>query len=401
MSDLAAPPLRLLFWETTAGCNLECAHCRRLDVSHELMKNDLSTAQARRMIADLAGFSSNILVFSGGEPLIRPDVFELATFAKQQGLIIALASNGTLIDPAMARKIADTGFHRVSISLDGANAATHDGLRMLPGSFTKALDALRHLHEAGVSTQVNCTIARHDAHQLEAVLRTAESVGADAMHYFLLVPVGCGEEIADDQMLDAHEVETRLHELVELAETTDLQVKATCAPHYYRIIRQDAAAKGKPMPKRQAHGHPGGHPGGAGRAPTNGGGHPGQDRSTKAMEAVTKGCLAGTGVCFVSHQGDVFPCGYLPTTAGNVTQQSIRDIWATSEVFAQLRNPNLLGGKCGPCEFKHVCAGCRARAFYQYGDFLAEEPVCEYVPVRYDASAESAPDRNTTSEATT
>ena len=252
------------------------------------------------------------------------------------------------------------------------------------------------LHEAGVSTQVNCTIARHDAHQLEDVLRTAESVHADAMHYFLLVPVGCGEEIADDQMLDAHEVETRLHELVQLAETTELQVKATCAPHYYRILRQDAVAKGKPMPKRQSHGHPGG----AGRGPSNGGSHPGQDRRTMAMQAVTKGCLAGTGVCFVSHQGDVFPCGYLPTIAGNVTRQSIREIWETSDIFAQLRNPDLLGGKCGACEFKHVCAGCRARAFYQYGDFLAEEPVCEYVPVRFAASSAPAPERNTASEAT-
>jgi len=232
---------------------------------------------------------------------------------------------------------------------------------------------------------------------LADVLRLAESVGADAMHYFLLVPVGCGEQIADDQMLDAPAVEARLREIYELTEATELQVKATCAPHYYRIIRQEAKARGKPMPKRQdrpsAAGQPGrGHPNGAGHPPAPGPGHPGghpghpdaarDAEATAAMSAVTKGCLAGTAVCFVSHEGDVFPCGYLPVSAGNVTRQSIADIWASSEVFAKLRDPDLLEGKCGYCEFKHVCAGCRARAFYQYGDFLAEEPFCEFTPTR-------------------
>ena len=132
------PPLRLLFWETTAGCNLECVHCRRLDVSHELMKNDMSTEQARGMIDDLAAFSSCILVFSGGEPLMRPDVFDLAAHARQKGLIIALASNGTMIDRAVASRIAETGFHRVSVSLDGSDSATHDRFRQLPGSFDRA-----------------------------------------------------------------------------------------------------------------------------------------------------------------------------------------------------------------------------------------------------------------------
>lgn len=393
------PPLRLLFWETTAGCNLECVHCRRLDVSHELMKTDMTTEQAGRMIDDLAGFARCILVFSGGEPLMRPDVFELAAHARDKGLLIALASNGTLINRRVAERIAETGFHRVSVSLDGADAKTHDGFRKLPGSFQQALDGLAHLHEVGVSTQVNCTIAKHDAHQLADVLRLAESVGAEAMHYFLLVPVGCGEQIADDQMLDAPAVETRLREIYELTEGTELQVKATCAPHYYRIIRQEAKARGKPMPKRQDHpsaaGHPGaGPPPGAGQPPSTGAGHPGaagDAEASAAMGAVTKGCLAGTAVCFVSHEGDVFPCGYLPVPAGNVTRQSIADVWASSDVFTKLRDPDLLEGKCGCCEFKHVCAGCRARAFYQYGDFLAEEPFCEFTPTRMAPADRSRP----------
>lgn len=361
------PPLRLLFWETTAGCNLECIHCRRLDVSHELMKSDMSTEQARCMIDDLASFARCILVFSGGEPLMRPDVFDLASHARAKGLLIALASNGTLIDETMAGRIADTGFHRVSISLDGADATTHDGFRKLPGSFDRAVRGLKLLRQAGVSTQVNCTIARHNANQLKAVLKLAESVDATAMHYFLLVPVGCGEQIAEDQMLDAAEVERRLLEVYDLEQATTLQVKATCAPHYYRIIRQQAKARGTPMPRQ--HGHPHAH---AGRGDAG--------NAQLAMGAVTKGCLAGTAVCFVSHEGDVFPCGYLPVSAGNVTRQSLADIWANSEVFAKLRDPNLLEGKCGCCEYRNVCSGCRARAFYEHGNYLAEEPYCTFVP---------------------
>ncbi len=367
------PPLRLLFWETTAGCNLECIHCRRLDVSHELMKSDMTTGQARRMIDDLAGFSRCILVFSGGEPLMRPDVFDLAAHARDAGLLIALASNGTLIDETMAGRIADTGFHRVSISLDGADARTHDGFRKLPGSFERAITGLNRLRHAGVSTQVNCTIARHNADQIGAVLKLAHSVGATAMHYFLLVPVGCGEQIADDQMLDASEVEQRLLEINDLAQTADLLVKATCAPHYHRVIRQVAKARGTPMPGRT------GHPSARRGTP-----HEPDDADAvdphAAMGAVTKGCLAGTAVCFVSHEGDVFPCGYLPICAGNVTRQNLSDIWADSDVFAKLRNPDLLEGKCGCCEFRNVCGGCRARAFYEHRNYLAEEPYCSFIP---------------------
>jgi radical SAM protein with 4Fe4S-binding SPASM domain len=370
------PPLRLLFWETTAGCNLECSHCRRLDVSHELMRTDMTTVQARQMIDELAAFARCILVFSGGEPLMRPDVFDLAAHARAKELLIALASNGTLIDWPTARRIADTGFHRVSVSLDGADAATHDSFRKLPGSFRLAIEGLRNLREVGVSTQVNCTIARHNAHQLGDVLKLAESLGADAMHYFLLVPVGCGEQIADDQMLDGPQVEQRLREIYDLEQATTLQVKATCAPHYYRVIRQEAKAKRRrdeeiadsaelSTPHSALSTHSSAH---------------------AAMGAVTKGCLAGTAVCFVSHEGDVFPCGYLPVSAGNVTKQSLAEIWAGNSVFASLRDPGLLEGKCGCCEYKNVCAGCRARAFYQFGDFLAEEPYCEFTPSRMSAS---------------
>lgn len=352
-TDRSWPTLRLVFWETTSRCNLRCAHCRRLDTADEAAAADLSTTQAQAMIESLAAFASPILVFSGGEPLMRPDLFELAAVARERGLPIALASNGALVDESMARRIHAAGFQRVSISLDGADAATHDGLRGLDGSFDAAVAALKRLRAAGVATQINCTIARHDMTQLPEVVALGERLGATAVHFFLLVPVGCGEQIAEAMMLSPREVEDALGRLADLAETSALHVKATCAPQYYRILRQRGS---KP----------------SGRA---------ADAAGPAKGTAAKGCLAGTAVCFVSHRGEVFGCGYLPVVAGDVTRQSFETLWRDSEVFRKLRDPAALRGKCGRCEYVGLCGGCRARAYYAFGDFLAEEPACIYQPV--------------------
>lgn len=357
--------LRLLFWESTAACNLECIHCRRLDVAKELAKEDLTTQEAFRFIDDLATMGNPILVLSGGEPLYRPDIFEIARYAADTGRVkVAMATNGTLIDERIAKKIVEAGVERVSISLDGADAKTHDEFRKLPGSFEKALHGFRLLKKLGMSLQINSTIANHNVHQLQDLYQLALQLRADALHIFMLVPVGCGVEIAEDQMLSAQKYEETLNLFYDLAREAKIQTKATCAPHYFRILRQRAKETGgMPAikdPHLRGHGMPkGGHP---------------------SMAAMTKGCLAGTGVCFISHKGEVFPCGYLPVTSGNVRTKSFAEIWRTSEVFAKLRNPDLLGGKCGDCEYKKVCEGCRARAFYQTGDYMAEEPYCIYVP---------------------
>ncbi|HHT9120519.1 MAG TPA: radical SAM protein [Candidatus Hypogeohydataceae bacterium YC41] len=381
-------PLRLLFWESTAACNLECIHCRRLDVAKELAKEDLTTQEAFRFIDDLATMGSPILVLSGGEPLYRPDIFTIARYAANTGRVkVAMATNATLIDERIAKKIVEAGVERVSISLDGVDAKTHDEFRKLPGSFERALHGFSLLKKLGMSLQINSTIANHNVHQLRDLYQLALKLGADALHIFMLVPVGCGVEIAEDQMLSAQKYEETLNLFYDLAMEAKIQTKATCAPHYFRILRQ-RAKEGGGIPTKDPHlmggmgmpgqaGHPGhGHPGasasgGPGAMPK--GGHP-------SMAAMTKGCLAGTGVCFISHKGEVFPCGYLPVTSGNVRTTSFAEIWRTSEVFAKLRNPDLLGGKCGACEYKKVCEGCRARAFYQTGDYMAEEPYCIYVP---------------------
>jgi radical SAM protein with 4Fe4S-binding SPASM domain len=244
------------------------------------------------------------------------------------------------------------------------------------------------------------TIARHNAHQLPDVLQLARNLGADALHTFLLVPVGCGVDIAASQMVPPEEYERMLNWFYDQSLAGGIELKATCAPHYFRVARQRRAADRRaaeqlariapaqphtsPSPKpssigptemtmpgstgielkRQGVGQPVGHPGG----------HPSD------LNAMTKGCLAGTGVCFVSHEGEVYPCGYLPVVAGDLRKQTFSDIWDNAPVFHALRDTAGLKGKCGCCEFRNVCMGCRARAYAATGDFMDEEPFCVYEP---------------------
>ncbi len=345
---------RLIFWELTTGCNLRCIHCRAS--ATELMSpDDLSYAESCRVVDQIAEYAPLILVLSGGEPLWRRDVFDLSKRAKSHGMRVALATNGTMVDEAMAARIQEADIERVSISLDGSDAATHDTFRGHSGAFDAAVRGIRCLKDIGISTQINTTISRHNVHQLPKVLKLAQELGVDAFHLFLLVPVGCGLTIKDDQTIQGDEAEQILNWFYDRSLDSNLELKATCAPQYYRIVRQR-------------------------RAETRRAGVTLPDLPTHGMHAVTRGCLAGTGVCFISHLGEVFPCGYLPVAAGDLRKENFRDIWEKSEIFQELRDTDVLTGKCGICEFKNVCLGCRARAYGMTGDYLAEEPFCIYEP---------------------
>lgn len=368
MNPTSYPPPRLIFWETTAGCNLECIHCRRITVANQLLPQDLTTQEAFGLIDQVAAFAKPIFVLSGGEPLFRPDIFDIARHASDAGLIVALATNATLIDSSMARRIKESGIRRVSISFDGADAATHDLFRG-KGAFDRAIAGMNHLRALGVPYQINTTVARHNLHTMPETLAMAKEIGASALHLFLLVPVGCGVEIADDQQITPDEYERVLNWLYDSEIEGGIELKATCAPHYFRIVRQRQAAERRLGIVRT---RPASH-----QRQEHAGGNGGERH---AMNAMTKGCLAGTGVCFISHRGEVFPCGYLPIEAGNLRQQPFREIWEGSKLFAELRDPDLLDGKCGLCEFKRVCSGCRARAYGTTMEYLGEEPFCTYVP---------------------
>jgi radical SAM protein with 4Fe4S-binding SPASM domain len=367
------PPLRLVFWETTTGCNLACVYCRRLEVSYQLSKLDMDTEQSKTFIRSLPETGKPILVFSGGEPLMRPDLFDLAWEATKVGLPIALATNGTIMNDQLAARVRDVGFRRVSISFDGPDAATHDQFRG-PGAFELSIEGFMRLRKVGMSMQINTTIAKHNYKKLDETYKLAMDLGADALHIFMLVPVGCGMELDKSVMLTGDDYEAALNWIYDRSLEGKLHLKATCAPHYFRVMRQRAKQDGRPMPK---HAHPHKHMGHPGGASTSSSGSNHSD-----MTAMTKGCLAGQAVCFVSHTGEVFPCGYLPVSSGNVKQIPLPQIWRQSSIFADLRDDSNLEGKCGCCEFSKVCMGCRARAYGYTQNYLAEEPNCSYTPVR-------------------
>jgi AdoMet-dependent heme synthase len=343
---------RLVFWELTKKCNLNCIHCRA-ESENSQYEGELTFDEIRVIIDDIASHYSPIMVLTGGEPLYRPDIFRIASYAGGRGLKTALATNGTLIDREMADMIRESGIRRVSISLDGSTPESHDGFRGIPGSFENALRGIDFLRSAGVEFQINTTISRRNVGEIEDIMKLTERIGAKALHLFMLVPVGCGVEIAESEMISKEKYEEVLNWFYDKSRETALELKATCAPHYYRIMRQRARQEGRTIAFE-----------------------------TDGMAAMTRGCLAGTGVCFISHRGDVQPCGYLPVAVGNVRQRPFHDIWENSEIFASLRDLGNLTGKCGICEYKTFCAGCRARAYYESGDYMTDEPYCAYTPVR-------------------
>lgn len=342
---------RLIFWELTKRCNLRCRHCRA-EAEDELFEGELDTGSIKKNTDDIASFAHPILVLTGGEPLYREDIFDIAAHAKSRDFRLALATNGTLIDKALSAEIARY-FDRTSISIDGKNAESHDGFRGMPGSFENALNGARLLREAGAEFQFNTTVTKRNVDELENIVKLSEEMEAKALHIFMLVPVGCGIEIAESEMLSKERYEETLHWLYDRMKRTKMEFKATCAPPYYRVIRQKAKEEGREI-----------------------------TFETDGMAAMTRGCLAGSGVCFISHRGDVQPCGYLPLIAGNVNETNFRDIWKKAPLFLELRDLKKLKGKCGVCEFKAFCAGCRARAYYETGDYMEEEPYCVYIPKR-------------------
>jgi radical SAM protein with 4Fe4S-binding SPASM domain len=348
------PPPRLVYWELTKRCNLRCAHCRAVPEA-EADPHELSTPEGFRLIDELALIGRPLLVLTGGEPLLRDDLLVLANYARRRGLPSALATNGTLMTRAIARRIVSAGFTRVSISLDGPDAETHDGFRRVAGAFDAAVDGFIHLKELGMALQVNTTVTSHNRGRLEEIYELVRKLGAEAWHLFLLVPVGCGLEIGPSLQLTARDYEAVLWWIDELADREAMEIRATCAPHAQRIRLQRQAMFPSPSPL------------------------PSGERAGVRGET-RRGCLAGSGICFVSHRGEVFPCGYLPFNAGDLRRQSFADVWADSPVFADLRDPERLMGKCGRCEYRIVCGGCRARAFGQTGHYLGEEPACLYLP---------------------
>ena len=373
--------LRLVAWETTRNCNLSCVHCRAA-ATQGPYEGELSTGAGAKLLEEIAraarpepGRASGhpggppaghpgragegggppeafqpIVIITGGEPLLRPDIYDLASHGTGLGLRMVMAPNGTLLTADVAKRLVSCGIQRISISLDGAGPEIHDKFRGVPGAFQAALNGIRNAKEAGLAFQINTTVTQQNLADVEAVQEMAVKLGAAAHHVFLLVPTGRGKYILD-QAISADQYEETLNWFAARQAGVPMQLKATCAPHYYRIIRQRARAEGKSV-----------------------------TFASHGLDAVTRGCLGGTGFCFVSHTGIVQPCGFLDLNCGDVTKTPFDRVWRESEIFLKLRDYDNLKGKCGRCEYKAVCGGCRARAYEKTGDYLAEEPLCSYDP---------------------
>ncbi len=341
--------LRLIAWELTKRCNLACKHCRA-EATKGPAGNELTTGEIKGILDDIVSFSHPIIILTGGEPLLREDLLEIASYGTNLGLRMVLATNGTLLDKGWANALMDVGIKRVSISLDGATAKSHDEFRGLNGAFDLSLKGIDALRSVGLDFQINATVTKSNLDEISAIKDLAVKLSAVAYHIFLLVPMGRGS-ILKDELISAEEYERVLTWLAEQRGKAPLQVKATCAPQYYRILRQKAKEKGEKV-----------------------------TFNTYGLDAVTRGCLGGIGFCFISDEGKVQPCGYLNIECGDVRKNPLSDIWENSIIFNNLRDRRKYKGKCKYCEYWHVCGGCRARAYALTGDYLKAEPLCLYQP---------------------
>lgn len=340
---------RLIAWETTRACPLACKHCRAA-AQPEPASDELSTEEGFRLLENIAAFASPTIILTGGEPMLRPDIYDLASHARDLGLHAVMAPCGLLLNDETAKRLVESGIRYLSVSLDGASAASHDAFRGVPGAFEGSLRGIEAAKRAGLGFQINTTITQHNVSELPAILDLAKALGASVFNPFMLVPTGRGRLIAD-QEITPQQYEDTLMWLMEQQERQDIAIRVTCAPHYQRVLRQNGRAD--------------------------------------AASHAPKGCLGGKTFAFISCNGKVQICGFLDIACGDLRREGLnfRKIWEESEIFRRLRDPNSYTGRCGYCEFRFVCGGCRARAFAMTGDYLAEEPFCVYQPARRPGGA--------------
>ncbi len=294
------------------------------------------------------------MVLSGGEPLLRKDVFSIARYGTEKGLRMCLATNGSLVTDEICREIKNSGIKIVSMSLDGSNEEVHDNFRNQKGSFTAVIRAASLFKSHGIEFLLNSSFTKRNQSEIPKVYKLAKDLGATAWYLFMIVPTGRAEEIINE-LISKEDYEEILdwHYEMEKSEQ-DMLVRPTCAPHYYRVVLQRSKEEGEKF----------------------------QRRTLKFSTGGSKGCLAGQLICLINVDGDVYPCSYFPKAAGNVFNTPFKEVWENSQLFKEMRDFKSYKGKCGVCEYINVCGGCRARAYAITGDYLDEEPFCSYIPKR-------------------
>jgi len=346
--------LQLVAWEITGRCNLFCAHCRGSATS-DCVEGELTTQECFDLVDQILKVGNPILILTGGEPLCRPDFLQIAEYAANKGLRVVLGTNGTLLTDEIAAQLKAVPVSRIGISLDFPKAELQDEFRGKEGAYDAAMKGVSAARKAGIEVQINSTVTKLNIDYMEDLLSLALEAGAVAFHPFMLVPTGRGKGLEAVE-LSPERYEQTLNWIYDKQQQLGDRIffKPTDAPHYLRIVkqrqRQDCGAK----PRNKA--------------------------GDNAKNRITRGCLAGTGFCFVSSRGKVKGCGYLDIEAGDIKKDGFAEVWNNSPLFRSLRNLANLKGKCGGCEYKRICGGCRARAYEATGDYLQAEPYCIYQP---------------------
>jgi radical SAM protein len=365
----------LAIWEVTQSCDLTCKHCRAAaqPLAHP---DELTTAEGKALIDQIAAMGVPIFVFTGGDPMKRKDVFELIRYAADQGVHVALTPSATpLLTREAIFKLKEAGLVRLGISLDGSTAAINDSFRGLAGAWARTIQAIEWANEAGIPIQVHTTISRHNAADLDNLCALFERMSIVMWNVFFLIPVGRGQL---DDLPSGEEFEQVFGKIYELSQRVKFQIKTTEAMHYRRYLLQHNLEE-----RKMGHGHPHGGP------QSYEAGTPTASAQTRTMNWTTRRVNDGKGFLFISHVGNVYPSGFLPIDAGNVKRTPLAEIYRTAPIFKSLRDTSKLEGKCGVCEYKEICGGSRARAYALTGNPLAAEPCCIYEPKHWDAQLEA------------
>ena len=360
----------IAIWEATQACDLACVHCR---ASAQPLRSsfELSTEETQRLIDQIADMRVPVFVITGGDPLKRPDIFDLVEYATARGVRTSLTPSATpLLTRGAIAELQRRGLARLAVSLDGSSAEIHDAFRRVPGSYEWTLRAVRWARELHLPVQINTTITRRNLADFDDMARLLESLDIAMWSVFFLVPTGRGQL---QDLISAEEFEAVFARLYAVARSARFDVKTTEAQHYRRYVLQQRAAE-----RRQ---HAPASAAGSKPAATPANGNPiARESLSDGIGRAPRGLNDAKGFVFISHFGEVFPSGFLPISAGNVRRQALAEIYRHSPLFVALRDTEKLQGKCGECEFRHVCGGSRARAFALSGDAHAEEPCCVYQP---------------------
>ena len=339
----------LVIWEVTQACDLACVHCRA-SAHPERNPHELTTGQGYRLLDEIRSFGEPLMVFTGGDPLKRPDLYELIRYAVKIGLRTNVTPSATpLLTAEAIERFQEAGISRMALSLDGPDAQSHDDFRGIPGTFDRAMFALRHARDIGLDTQLQTTVTRRNMGRLAEMAEIAKEVRTKMWSLFFLIVTGRALENDD---LEAAEYEKVFEFMYDLSKTAPFGIKTTEAMHYRRYVAQRIRAE---------HGVT-------------------ENENAKGVAWRTAGVSDGKGFVFVSHQGEIYPSGFLPVSGGNVLRNSLTDVYRNSSLFRTLRDTTQREGKCGICEYQKVCGGSRSRAYAFTGDFLAEDPRCVYQP---------------------